>query len=110
MGGSIKNDTTDTKEEKIRSSLNREINYRITLQYKFKRMTLRNTSTDKLNHGIVFFHSGILNYPRLLTIFVSISPISCKRVDLEQTYHIRKPNDFEIKYNEVPQTIKQKYI
>lgn len=64
--------------------------YRITLQYKFKRTTLRNTSTDKLNHGILFSSSVVYNYPRLINLG---QRIESKIPDKMQQKHISISND-----------------
>lgn len=50
MEGRIRDNPTNVKT-KINS---KGLNYRITLQYKFKRTTLRNTSTDKLSQSMLF--------------------------------------------------------
>lgn len=61
MGSQLKQEAKT--ETEIKGPLSEDIIHRITLQYKFKRATLRNTFTNKLDQGMLFLLYVLYNYP-----------------------------------------------
>src|SRR5690606_5158010 len=60
---------------KNQGSLKGVTNYRITLQYKFKCTTLRNTSTDKLNQSMFSFPVILSRYHKCSNFYLYLTNI-----------------------------------